>query len=106
MEIKLPRMPFKFTTPDGLMEVTVRSGSRQGSPEMSDVYAAAATFIDHGPKALTRIPITKDAKTHGEVMKTLLTGFPIDPSTFDPTTLEHRVLEALCSAQGVEILDN
>ena len=106
MEIKLPHMPFKFETPDGPMEITVRSGSLQGAVEVQDLYAAAAAFIDHGPRALERIQITPNAKTHGAVMKALVTGFVVDLEAHDSQSLERRVLEALCNAQGVEVLDN
>ena len=106
MDIKLPRMPFKFNTPDGLMEVTVRSGSEKGKVEMRDVYAAAAAFIDHGPRALQRIQITPNAKTHGEVMKTLLTGFKVNLKAHEKDSLDYRVLAALSSAEGVVDLDN
>jgi len=88
------------------MEVTVRSGSRPGAREAQDLYAAAAAFIDHGPRALERIQITPNAKTHGEVMKALVTGFVVDLAAHDKQSLDYRVLEALCNAQGVEILDN
>lgn len=106
MEIKLPQMPFKFNTPDGLMEVTVRSGSLQGRIEFRDRYAAAAAFITPGPRALERIQITPSAKTHSEIMKALVTGFVVDLTAHDKESLDYRVLEALCSAQGVEVLDN
>jgi hypothetical protein len=106
MEIKLPQMPFKFNTPDGQMEVTVRSGSRLGKSEAQDLYAAAAAFIDHGPRALERIQITPNAKTHSEVMRALVTGFVVDLEAHDKQSLDYRVLEALCNAQGVEVLDN
>jgi len=106
MEIKLPHMPFKFSTPDGLMEVTVRSGGVRGKVEARDTYAAAAAFIDHGPRALERIQISPGAKTHGEVMRALVTGFVVDLEAHDKQSLDYRVLEALCNAQGVEVLDN
>ena len=106
MEIKLPHMPFKFNTPDGQMEITVRSGSVKGKAEARDLFAAAATFIQHGPKALERIQITPNVKSHGEVMKTLLTGFMINPEAHDNQSLDYRILSALCKAKGVEELDN
>ncbi len=106
MEIKLPQMPFKFDTPDGLMEVTVRSGSVQGQVQFRDLYAAAAAFITSGPRALERIQITAGAKTHGEVMKALVTGFEVDLEAHDKESIDYRVLSALCSAQGVEVLEN
>ena len=106
MEIRLPQMPFKFETPDGLMEVTVRSGSQHGKVEVQHLYAAAAAFIGHGPRALERIQITPNAKSHTEVMKTLVTGFKVNPDSHDKESLNYRVLTALCTAQGVVDLDN
>ncbi len=106
MEIKLPQMPFKFNTPDGQMEITVRSGSRPHKGETHDLYAAAAAFIGHGPRALERIQVTPNAKTHAEVMKALVTGFVVNLDAYDKLSLDYRVLEALCHAQGVVELDN
>ncbi len=106
MEIKLPQMPFKFNTPDGPMEVTVRNGSLEGKTEFRNLYAAAAAFITPGPRALERIQLMPGAKTHGEVMRALVTGFVVDFETRDKESLDYRVLEALCNAQGVEVLDN
>jgi hypothetical protein len=106
MEIKLPHMPFKFNTPDGQMEVTVRSGALKSKIETRHLYAAAAIFIQHGPKALERIQLTPNVKTHGEVMKTLLTGFAVNPDKHDQHSIEHRILSALCKAKGVQELDN
>ncbi len=106
MEIRLPQMPFKFETPDGLMEITVRSGSRESRIEVQHLYNAAAAFIGHGPRALERIQITPNAKSHSEVMKTLVTGFKVNPASHDKDSLDFRVLTALCTAQGVVDLDN
>ena len=103
MQIRLPQMPFKFITPDGLMEVTVRNGTLKGK---TSTEHSAAAFIDHGPKALERIQITPNAKTHSEVMKTLLTGFKINLKAHAKESLDYRVLEALSTAQGVIDLDN
>ena len=98
-------MPFKFATPDGLMEVTVRSGSADGQIETQKLYSAAAAFIGHGPRALERIQITPNAKSHTEVMKTLVTGFKVTPGAHDKESVNFRVLTALCHAQGVVDLD-
>jgi hypothetical protein len=106
MEIRLPQMPFKFESPDGLMEVTVRSGVIKNKVEMPNLYAAAAVFISHGARALERIQITPSAASHTAVMKTLLTGFDVDPDAHEKDGLDHRVLTALCNAQGVVLLDN
>ena len=99
-------MPFKFETPDGLMEVTVRSGNVKGKLEAQQLYAAAAAFIGHGPRALERIQITPNASSHTEVMKTLVTGFKVNPDSYDKESLDYRVLTALCTAQGVVDLDD
>ncbi len=106
MEIKLPQMPFKFNSPDGPMEITVRSRSAPGAVEDSKSYAAAAAFISHGPRALEHIQVTPDAKTHREVMNTLVTGFAVNLEKHERDGLEYRVLEALVNAQGVVMLDN
>ena len=106
MEIRIVRMPFKFMTPDGLMEVTVRSGTRQGSIEPETVYAGAASFIDHGARALERIRLTKNVGTYGEAMKALKTGFKVSPGSHEPESLEFRVLTALTRAEGVEAIDD
>jgi hypothetical protein len=105
MEIKLPHMPFKFDTPDGPMEITVRSGRAPGRVEGGEVYSAAAAFIDHGPRALERIQISTDKKTHAEVMRVLVTGFVVDLDTYDKQSQDFRVLDALCHAQGVTELE-
>lgn len=105
MEIRLQQMPFKFETPDGLMEVTVRSGNEQSRPEVRHLFAASAAFIGAGPRALERIQLTPNAKSHSEVMKTLLTGFKCTPSTHEKDTVSHRVLTALTTAPGVVDLD-
>jgi hypothetical protein len=39
-------------------------------------------------------------------MRTLVTGFVVNLEAHDKSSLDYRVLEALCSAQGVEQLDN
>lgn len=106
MEIRLTQMPFKFQTPDGLMEVTVRTGNEQGRTETPHHFCASAVFIGHGPRALERIRITPNAESHTAVMKTLVTGFKVNPGAHEPDSLNHRVLTALCSAPGVVNLDN
>lgn len=106
MEIKLPQMPFKFETPDGLMEVTVRSGTVKNKVEMPHLYAANAVFISHGRRALERIQLTPGVESHSAVMKTLITGFKVEPDAHDKDGLDYRVLTALCHAQGVVDLDS
>jgi hypothetical protein len=106
MEIKLPHMPFKFSTPDGKMDITVRNGAVNAKGDVSDLYAAAATFIEHGPRALERIQITPNVKTHREVMQSLVTGFVVNLNKHDKESLDYRVLEALTRAPGVVELNN
>jgi hypothetical protein len=106
MEIKLPQMPFKFNTPDGKMDITVRRATVNTKGDISELYAAAATFIEHGPRALERIQITPNVKTHREVMQTLVTGFVVNLNKHDKDSIDFRVLEALCKAPGVEELNN
>jgi len=106
MEIRLPHMPFKFQTPDGLMEVTVRSGNEQSRSEVRHLFAASAAFIGHGPRALERIQLTPSAGSHGEVMKTLVTGFKVNPDAHTKDSVSYRVLTALCTAQGVTEVDD
>jgi len=74
--------------------------------EARDLYAAAATFIQHGPKALERIQLTPSVASHGETMKSLLNGFVVNPDKHDKLSIEHRILSALCKAKGVQELDN
>jgi hypothetical protein len=106
MEIKLPHMPFKFNTPDGKMDITIRSAQVNTKGEVSDLFAAAATFIEHGPRALERIRITPNVKTHREVMQTLVTGFVVNLNKYEKESLDYRVLEALTKAPGVVELEN
>lgn len=101
MEIRLARLPFKFQTPDGMMEVTVRGGTRPGSIEPQTVFAAAASFIQHGPRALERIQLTPNMPTYGQALKALTTGFKVTPSSHEPDSLKFRVLTALTRADGV-----
>lgn len=105
MEIRLLQMPFKFQTPDGLMEVTVRSGNDQSRADAKNPFAASAAFIGHGPRALERIQLTPNAASHSEVMKTLVTGFKVNPDAHDKDSVKYRVLTALCTAQGVVDVD-
>lgn len=105
MEIRLPHMPFKFQTPDGLMEVTVRASTAQPRPGVANRFGAAAVFVGAGPRALERIPLSPQADSHAAVMKTLVTGFKVNPAAHERDSLNQRVLTALCTAQGVVDLD-
>jgi hypothetical protein len=98
MRIKLLRMPMRFQTSDGEMEITVRVADEQK-------FLAAAAFITAGSRALSRVPITQKCNSHGEVMRTLLTGFDVSFSAYSPDSVERRVLESLCRSKGVEEID-
>jgi hypothetical protein len=100
MEIKLPHMPFKFDSPEGKMEITVRPATT-GDSENGPVFGAAATFIQHGSRALDRIKLSAKAPSHAGVMRVLTTGFKVNPGSHDDGSVEYRVLTALCSATGV-----
>lgn len=100
--IKLPRLPLKFPTPDGEMEITVRQSPQE--PGMKgEGYCGAASFITHGPRALERIRLTPNLPSHAEAMHVLLNGFKV--RTHEEGTLDHRVMKALCSSTGVEEID-
>ena len=106
MHIKLPHMPYKFDSPEGRMEITVRGGSSPGAGETGQQFAAAATFLQSGPLALKRIPLQARSDTYGGVMQTLIEGFKVTPSNHDKDSVEFRVLTALTTATGVVNLDN
>lgn len=106
MQIRLSRMPFKFNTPDGPMEITVRSDAPKGQLVAQHHYAAAASFIGHGPRALDRIQVTDTVASHREVLKTLKVGFKVKLGSHEKGSLGHRVLTALSTAEGVVNLDD
>ena len=99
-------MPFKFNTPDGPMEITVRSDAPTGQTATPSRYAAAAAFIGHGPWALERIQVTDRVASHREVMTTLKVGFKVKLGAHAAGSLGHRVLTALSTAEGVVNLDD
>jgi len=101
MEIKLPRVPFKFDTPDGPMEIAVRCGPVPTAGDRSQQFGASASFIGHGPRALQRIPLAAKSDTYLGAMRTLIDGFKVTPSSYDKDSLEHRVLTALCHSADV-----
>jgi hypothetical protein len=105
MEIKLPYMPFKFDSPEGRMEITVRPGPANGEGESGSQFGAAATFIQHGPRALERVKLSAKASSHQGVMLALTTGFKVNPHAHHEGSIERRVLVALCSAAGVVEID-
>jgi hypothetical protein len=101
MKIKLLRMPLKFQTADGEMEITVRPCGRTGE----NLFAAAAAFITPGARALQRVPVTPKLRSHREVMTALLGGFELAPQRYEPESLERRVLESLLRSKAVEEID-
>jgi hypothetical protein len=101
MQIKLPHMPFKFDSPEGRMEITVRSRPSQVEGGPGQHFAAAATFMQSGPRALERIQLSAKASTHRGAMQALTEGFTVNPGAHAPGSVEFRVLTALCTATGV-----
>lgn len=102
MIIKLPRLPLKFSSPDGEMEITVRLVPAENGGR-SENYCGAACFITHGPRALERIRLTANFRSHAEVRHALLTGFKM--KTYDQGTQDYKVTQALCAATGVEEIE-
>ena len=101
MEIKLPHMPFKFDSPEGRIEITVRRGATLSGTPPTLQFGAAATFLQPGARALERIPLAAKANTYTGVMQALTEGFKINPDAYAKDTPEYRVLTALCTATGV-----
>ncbi|MEO6995483.1 MAG: hypothetical protein ABI273_17900 [Lacunisphaera sp.] len=102
MIIKLPRLPLKFSSPEGEMEITVRMIPPENAAS-KDSYCGAACFITHGPRALERIRVTANFRSHAEVRHALLTGFKV--RHYDEGTSDYRVTQALCSSMGVEEIE-
>jgi len=105
MEIKLPHMPFKFDSPEGRMEITVRRGGAVPAGERNQPFVAAVTFLQPGPRALERIPLAARSDTYSGALHTLTEGFKVTPGAHDKDSVEFRVLHALCHATGVVDLD-
>ncbi len=101
MEIKLPHMPFRFDSPEGPLEVTVRRAATTADNERIPPYVAAVTFLQPGPRALDRIPLSARASTYGGTMLAMAEGFKVTPAAHDKNSVEFRVLTALCAAKGV-----
>ena len=102
MNIKLPHMPFKFDSPEGRMEITVRRGSPDATDDrLIQPYRAAVTFLEAGPRALEHIPLSARGNTYTSVMSALTGGFQVSPGAHDKESAEYRVLTALCQAPGV-----
>lgn len=104
MEIKLPHMPFRFDSPEGRMEITVRRAPAAAG-ERTQSFVAAVTFLQPGPLALERIPLSARSDTYGGTMLSLTEGFKVTPGAHDKDSVEFRVLHALCHATGVVDLD-
>ncbi len=92
MIIKLPRLPLKFLTPDGEMEITVRPSPKENGAN-DDRYCGTASFITHGPRALERIRLTANLPSYTEVRHALLNGFKV--RVHEEGTLDYRVMKAL-----------
>ncbi|HWA27940.1 MAG TPA: hypothetical protein VG734_19975 [Lacunisphaera sp.] len=105
MEIKLPHMPFKFDSPEGRMEITVRRGPSPVAKEGGQPFVAAVIFLQSGPRALERIPLAARSDTYGGAMRVLTQGFKVNPAAYEEHTAEFRVLTALCQTKGVIDLD-
>lgn len=101
MQIKLPQMPFRFESPEGPMEITVRRGPNTADGEPSRHFAGAITFLQAGPRALERIQLSARADTYGGAMHALTEGFKVTANAHEKESVEYRVLNALCHAQGV-----
>ena len=99
-------MPYKFDSPEGRMEITVRGGAFPVAGETGMQFSAGASFIQAGPIALKRIPLAARSDTYSGVMQTLTKGFKVSPGSHDKDSVEFRVLTALITATGVVDLDN
>ena len=106
MHIKLPHMPYRFDSPEGRMEITVRGDSVPAQGDKVPQFSAAATFLQPGPLALKRIPLQARSDSHRGVMQTLIEGFKVTPASHDKDSVEFRVLTALTTATGVVDLDS
>lgn len=105
MQIKLPHMPFKFDSPEGRMEITVRPTPAPAGGDVSQYFVAALNYLQAGPRALERIPLAARAPTYRGALDILVTGFKVNPNAHPKDTAEHRVLSALCAAEGVTDLN-
>ena len=107
MNIKLPHMPYRFDSPDGRMEITVRGKAPiTASGETIQQFGAAVTFLQSGPLALKRIPLSAQGSSHSGVMRVLVEGFKVTPDSHEKDSVEFRVLTALTTAAGVVDLNS
>ncbi len=105
MEIKLPHMPFRFDSPDGRMEVTVRQAPGPGANGRPAPFGAALVYLQAGPRALERIALSVKADTYSGALRQLKEGFRVNPDAHGAESTGHRALAALCQASGVVDLD-
>jgi hypothetical protein len=105
MEIKLPYLPFKFDTPEGRMEVTVRRGGNPEAGNREAPFVAGLSFLQPGPRALERISLGAKSSSYGGVLRVLTEGFKVNLGAHEANTVEFRVLTALCQTKGVVDLD-
>ena len=106
MEIKLPHLPFKFDSPEGRMEVTVRRGPAHSADGREQPFVAGLAFLEAGPRALERITLSAKADTYKGAMHALTEGFKVNLAAHEAHSVEFRVLTALCNAKGVVDLDS
>ncbi|WP_438481891.1 hypothetical protein [Oleiharenicola lentus] len=97
-------MPFKFDSPEGRMEITVRPGVVVANKPPQ--FTAAATYLQPGARALERIPLSAHADSHTGTMQVLTSGFKVNLASHPKDSAAYRVLNALCSATGVTEVDN
>jgi hypothetical protein len=105
MEIKLPYLPFKFDSPEGRMEVTVRRGSVPETGGRQPPFVAGLSFLQPGPRALERIPLAAKADSYSGALRILTEGFKVNLNSHAEQSVEFRVLSALCQTKGVVDLD-
>lgn len=106
MNIKLPHLPFKFDSPEGRMEVTVRREPPVESNARHQPFSAGLSYLQPGPRALERIPLQVRSESYSGAMRALMEGFKINPGAHDENTAEFRVLTALVHTKGVVDLDS
>jgi hypothetical protein len=106
MNIKLPHMPYKFDSPEGRMEITVRGGAFPASGETGLQFVAAATFLQSGPLALKRVALAARADSYSGVLRILTKGFKVSPASHEKDSVEFRALTALVNAVGETDMEN
>ena len=66
---------------------------------------AGLSFLQPGPRALERIPLSAKADSYGAVMRVLTEGFKVNLNAHEENSVQFRVLSALCHTRGVVDLD-